>query len=561
MKKSLFPLLFIIFGFSFPAQAVLTSGNAPGTKGVGQGAAPFVKGQVLLRVRPGVSPSAAAASVNAVVVRGVGDGTIQLLKLRQGDVPTAVQSLRGRSGVLFADPNWLRQLDAAPADTAFYLKWDLDNPGTLCNSSSDCATADSDIDWLEAYEALGASFSGAAVVAVIDTGIDFNHPDLDGKITTDGYDFLDNDVEPFDTYGHGTHVAGIALAETDNNTGTAGVGFSPNIRVMPLRVCDENGCPDSAIIDALYYASNNGANVINLSLGGPFGSSAEQQAIDYAWSKGLVIAASSGNDGSGRVSYPAAFANAIAVGATNWHDQVASYSNGGSDLDVTAPGGEMFTYHDKGGIYSTMPTYPVYLTQTYGYSMNYDQLQGTSMAAPQVSGLAALLFSLGTVTDINNDGRINDEIRTLIESTADDLGRSGWDRSYGWGRINAYQAVLAATGGISPSPEPPPPTSTGGVLSVSASTDKASYKNRDKVQMTATVTDGSAAIASAAVHFVLTAPDRTATCDATTDSTGKATCQYTVNTRRDGVGTFYLNATASKAGYTDDTSSTSFSVQ
>jgi subtilisin family serine protease len=409
-----------------------------------QGVAPFVAGQVLLKVEPGVSSSEIAGTVGGTVLRSIGDGGIQLLSVRAGSVSAAVQALKGRPGVVFAEPNWLRQLHDAPGDPGYSLKWDLNNDGTLCDGG-DCAEADADIDWQEAYTALTSSFSGSAVVAVIDTGIDANHPDLVGKIAP-GYDYLDGDFVPNDTYGHGTHVAGIALAGTDNGIGTVGVGYSPNIKVMPLRVCDSSGCPTSDIVDAIYYAADNGANVINLSLGGRVGSASEEQAINYAWDKGLVIAASSGNDGTGRVSYPAAYANCIAVGSTNWHDQLAPYSNQGSDLDVVAPGGDMSSYHDPGGIYSTMPTYDVYLTTAYGYSTNYDQLQGTSMAAPQVAGLAGLLFAV-SVPDSNGNGRTNDEIRNIIQSTADDLGKQGWDRAYGWGRINAYNAVLAASGG------------------------------------------------------------------------------------------------------------------
>jgi serine protease len=416
-----------------------------------QGAAPFVAGEVLLKVKPGVSPSDFAGRVGGTVLRSIGDGSIQLLSVRAGAESAAVQALNASPGVVFAEPNWLRQLHDAPADPGYSLKWDLNNDGSLCDGSG-CATPDADMDWQEAYTALTSSFSGSAVVAVIDTGIDANHPDLAGKIVP-GYDYLDGDSVPNDTYGHGTHVAGIALAATNNGIGTAGVGYSPNIEVMPLRVCDSSGCPTSAIVDAIYYAADNGANVINMSLGGRIGSASEQQAIDYAWGNGLVIAASSGNDGSGRVSYPAAFANCIAVGSTNWHDQLAPYSNQGSDLDVVAPGGDMSSYHDPGGIYSTMPTYDVYLTTAYGYSTNYDQLQGTSMAAPQVAGLAGLLFAKG-VPDSNGNGQINDEIRNIIQSTADDLGKQGWDRAYGWGRINAYNAVLAAGGGSGQNQQP-----------------------------------------------------------------------------------------------------------
>lgn len=417
--------LILIVGLLAGASA--TAASAPNSAAV-------VPGQVVVSLVPGVSASEVAGDHAATVLQDIADGRFFLLGVAPSDARQVIGALNSDARVRFAEPNFLRQLHQGPNDGGYPLKWDLNNTGdsALCDGS-DCPTPDADMDWEEAYNRLGSGFSGSAIVAVIDTGIDAGHPDLGGKIVA-GYDYLDSDDDPTDTYGHGTHVAGIALAETDNSTGTAGVGYSPNIEVMPLRVCDQNGCPTSAIVNAIYRAASNGANVINLSLGGRFGSAAEEQAINDAWSQGLVIVASSGNDGSGKVSYPAAFVNAIAVGSTNWHDQLAPYSNRGNDLDVTAPGGDMSGYHDPGGIYSTMPTYAVYLTTNYGYAQNYDQLQGTSMAAPQVSGLAALLFAQDT-------NRTNAEVRTLIESTADDLGKPGWDRDFGWGRANVCKAL------------------------------------------------------------------------------------------------------------------------
>lgn len=411
----------------------------------------FVPGQIIIGLRSGTSINALASELGASDVAALGGGNAFLLDLA-GDPSVRAAEARALAGVSYAEPNWLRQLHVDPNDPAYPNKWDLNNDGdgSLCDGS-DCPSVDADMDWLEAYNLLGSGFNGYAIIAVIDTGIDPDHPDLNDKIVS-GHDYLDGDDNPIDTYGHGTHVAGIAAPATNNTIGTAGVGFSPNIKIMPLRVCSTSGCPTSAIVNAIYHAADNGADVINLSLGGRFASSAEEQAINYAWNKGLVIVASSGNDGSGRVSYPAAFANSIAVGSTNWKDQLAPYSNKGSALDVVAPGGDMSSYHDPGGIYSTMPTYDVYLTTNYSYSKNYDQLQGTSMAAPQVSGLAALLFAMGGVS--------NSDVRNIIEGTVDDLGKNGWDRNYGWGRVNVYAAVLAAQAADPEPPTDPTPTPT-----------------------------------------------------------------------------------------------------
>jgi stage V sporulation protein SpoVS len=136
-----------------------------------QAGAPFVPGELLLKVAPGVSASDMARSVGGAVARSIGDGSILVVKVGAGAVPGAVQALNARSGVVFAEPNWLRQLHDAPNDTGYGLKWDLNNAATLCDGS-DCADADADMDWQEAYDLLGANFDGSAIVAVIDTGID-----------------------------------------------------------------------------------------------------------------------------------------------------------------------------------------------------------------------------------------------------------------------------------------------------------------------------------------------------------------------------------------------------
>lgn len=410
---------------------------------------PVVPGEVIVGLKPGVSIDSVARAAGATGVRPLGGGAY-LLQL-DGDPRERAADVRRFAGVDYAEPNRVRSLHG-PNDADYDLKWDLNNIGVLCDGS-DCATGDADMDWEEAYN--GASPSGSAVIAVLDTGVDSGHPDLNGKLVP-GYDYFDGDPDPADDYGHGTHVIGIAAAQTNNAEGTAGVAWLGSVMVMPVKVCGWvdtlfgtiYGCPSDAIVSGVYHAVANGADVINLSLGGSSRSRAEQNAIRDAWNAGLVIAAAAGNDGSdSKVSYPAAFKEAMAVGATDWNDARAPYSNGGNDLDVTAPGGRMGAYHDPGGIYSTMPTYEVYLTtgdpgHPLYYYLDYDHLQGTSMATPQVAGLAALLFAKGFT---------NGDVRAIIESTADDLGDPGWDSFYGHGRINVDAALSAA-----PPSQPPP---------------------------------------------------------------------------------------------------------
>lgn len=227
----------------------------------------------------------------------------------------------------------------------------------------------------------------------------------------------------YDDNGHGTHVSGIIGAESDNSQGIAGVSFGA--KIMSLKVGDSSGYISTADeIDALYYAAENGARVINMSFAGPDYSAAEENAINYAYGKGVALFAAVGNDGNATVNYPAGCTNVIGVGATTNQDQRASFSNYNSTVDLVAPG----KY-----IYATMPTYPVALNSR-GYAQVYDYLSGTSMATPYAVGLAALVFSQNPTY-----GPL--QVEQAMKNSADDLGTVGRDNYFGYGRINAYKTL------------------------------------------------------------------------------------------------------------------------
>jgi thermitase len=267
---------------------------------------------------------------------------------------------------------------------------------------------------IQAAEAWSVTTGSSDVkIAILDTGIDQNHEDLAAKIVANKNFTSSRSVD--DKYGHGTHVAGIAAAITNNRKGVSGVGF--NTSLMNVKVLGDNGSGYySWIANGITWAANNGAKVINMSLGGSSSSTTLKSAVDYAWGKGCVIVAAAGNDNTSAPLYPAYYDNCIAVAATDQNDAKASFSNYGSWVDIAAPGV---------GIFSTLPNHNNRIGIT-----NYGSLSGTSMATPHVAGVAALVFAA-------KSGWTNADVRAKIQTSVDPT--TGFTTSIG--RVNAFKAV------------------------------------------------------------------------------------------------------------------------
>jgi serine protease len=300
-----------------------------------------------------------------------------------------------------------------------------------------------DLAKMRVAEAWPKSTGAGVTVAVIDTGVDSQHPDLAANVVS-GYDAVANRAGIIsDGNGHGTHVAGTIAAVTGNGVGVSGV--APDVKILPVKVLSDNGSgymSDTA--EGIIWAADHGAQVINMSLGGPSKTAAVSNAVAYARSKGVTVVAAAGNDrqqGS-PVSYPGADTGVIAVAATTSADSVAPYSNAGSYVDVAAPGS---------GIIST---YPTKLGQAYA------SLNGTSMAAPHVAAVAALLKGY-------QKSLTPDQVESALKKSAVDLGRTGFDNDYGYGRVDAVAALAAVTVPTTPpttvpttAPTSAPPTTT-----------------------------------------------------------------------------------------------------
>jgi len=280
------------------------------------------------------------------------------------------------------------------------------------------------------------------VVAVIDTGVAFENDhkcywakDFRETKFVKGYDFVNKDEHPNDDHGHGTHVAGTIAESTNNNEGVAGIAFEA--KIMPLKVLSASGGGSAAdIADAIRFAADKGANVINMSLGGPFPSGAMESACRYAAKKGVVIVCAAGNSGREGVSYPAAFKDCIAVSAVGPKGELTRYSSYGKEIAIAAPGGDTSLGKEWGILQNTV----------YQGKDDYYFFNGTSMASPHVAGVAALIMSLGVKDPA--------QVKAVLQKSAKPKEPK---KKYGAGILNAAEAVKLAE---SPEFQQPLPTHT-----------------------------------------------------------------------------------------------------
>ena len=402
-------------GMTVPASPVL-SANARGPEQV-------MAGEVIVKLKGGASEADVAKAHGLSVGEHGYKNAFVVMRGNAGAEHANAHALKDDDRVEYAEPNYLRTADTIdPRLWAFYNPGGLNMKFTSGGSrgkplpASYASVNDADEDNIEGY----ASGGSDVVIGSIDTGVDMTHPEFTGRLIA-GKDWYNNDNNPLDDEGHGSHTTGTMAGST---VGVAGVaGAVAHVKVYVQKVCGRRGCPTNAIVNAIRAAADYpGMVAMNLSLGGSSISQAERDAIAYATGKNVLVIASAGNDGTGTVSCPACDVNAISVSATDWKDGLASYSNYGPGLDISAPGGNCYSNTSAEGC-----IYSAYKGGGYTY------MQGTSMAAPQVTGTAAIVAS--------KLGLKGAALRARLLSTAD--ARSDVSR-FGAGRLNSHAAVTGS---------------------------------------------------------------------------------------------------------------------
>ena len=421
----------------------------------------FVPGEILVKFNPGMAEEVIDKlnSRHGVSILETSPWGFMRLGIPKGRSLTDMVQVYSRNpNVEYAQPNSIARAFLSPNDTLYPLQWHLDN---------------AEYGGINMENAWDISTGAGVVVAVLDTGVAYQNydedsdgnpdyllaPDLTNTVFVPGYDFINNDSHPNDDDSHGTHVTGTIAQSTDNGLGVAGIAF--NASIMPVKVLDANGSGTAfSLANGLHFAADNGADVINMSLGWPWWRGrmydpgpVVHDAVIYAYNKGVTIIAAAGNDRKNEVAYPAAYPESIAVGGTQYDEGLAPYSNKGTALDLTAPGGNLNLDQNNDGYGDGV------LQQTFNPNTKdptdfeyYWFFQGTSMATPHVAGVAALVIAAGVSGP--------DNVRQALQSTAEDHGAAGWDKEYGWGIVDAY-AALASIG----PPNNPPTASANGPYS------------------------------------------------------------------------------------------------
>ncbi len=430
----LFILLFFILIFfsrihkkstSIPAQPIPTPAQT----------SEKVPGQILVKFKRAVPEAVIAEHLqvyNASVSGTIKDIGVSIVQVPKGQEDAILTALSHDAIVQYVEADYYSHAFAFPNDPYFSNQWGLHNTAQAIQGKTGASNDD-----IHAVDAWNVTQGDGIKVAILDTGINQNHPDLASKIVLQKI-FYTNSLE--DNFGHGTHVAGIISAVTNNSQGVAGV--CPNCQLMIGRVLDDNGSgPTSNIATGVTWAADNGAKVINISAGDTVFVQALADAITYAWNKGVVITAAAGNSNTTQKFYPAAYPNVIAVAATDNNDTKASFSNYGSWVLVAAPGSNIF---------STLPDHTYNMQKMSTLNLNYDYLSGTSMASPFVAGAAALVWA-------SPYGTSNTAVVQRLENTADKITGTGTYWKYG--RINVANAVGFSV--TTPTVQPlTPPTST-----------------------------------------------------------------------------------------------------
>lgn len=434
----------------------------------------YLPGEVIVKFRAGVSVSQQTRALSSLRSRPlpdrmhwIADRTARLSVPEDPDSIGMAANLARQPEVEYAQPNWLRKPSTIPNDPGFSsnqwnfrlldlpLAWDI-NPGGAGITVAVIDTGLTSVNTTYPFK----TWNGSAIVtAQMPFAI---NSDMDASRITGGRDFVFWTGPVLDVDGHGTHVSSTVAQATNNSLGYAGVAY--NARIMPLKVClsfwdfqiafaeagipgypplNIGGCPDDAIVAAARYAADNGAKVINISLGGTDASPSNLDALNYVTSRGVFVAMAAGNEfeiGNPR-TYPASYAmtvrGAMAVGAIGSTSQRAYYSTTGDFVEIAAPGGDFRAAGFSGVIYQYGINFDDYDPEVIIFPRfdRYTDIpyQGTSMASPHVAGVAALLMSQGVTLPA--------AVEALIAVTAKDLGASGRDNDFGAGLVQPRTAL------------------------------------------------------------------------------------------------------------------------